>query len=279
MSADLYRPPLRIELKRDFPEIKQHRGNSVALAVSQLGVIYTLLSEPSRLIKYNLIDNTIVEMSRGLQSYPRPSELFTDNWRDIFIVDPLNNSILRLDSRLNILTPIVLQDNSSEIEPLSICRDLSYGIYLISRTNPNLWKLDYSGKLVTLQNVTSDSMRLKDPKRIRFSDYIDRLLVLDENMLKAYNRFGYPDFTIKLTVVSPTAFSVSGREVWISGNGLSCVDLHLRREIYTLSTDSLAVLIPGTPVDISAGLPDRFYLQTDKNNTISSFTIIRQPGD
>ena len=279
LSADIYQPPSGLYCQRDLPGTREYPGTAIAFTVSSQGDLVTLLSEPSRLIKRNLRDQSSVEINRGFSSHNHPTDLYSDNCATFLIVDPLNDNILRINSRLDILPPIELVSDQNRMEPLSVCRDLSDGIYFINRTDLNLWKIDPTGNAVMLRNAISGSMKLKHPRRIRYSDYSDRILILDEESLKGFSRFGYPDFLVKLTVSNPVAFDISGREVWVVGDGISCVDLASKREVFVLPSDSLAVWIADPPIDICVSQANSLFLQSRKGSVITSFSILRHSSE
>lgn len=275
LSADSYQPPAGIFHQPILPAAQEFPGTAVAIHIDPLGNLYTLLNDPPRLIKRNIKRQAVLEINRGFGSNFHPTDLFSDNSRDFFVVDPLTDNIFHINSRLGFLPPIKLESEQGRIEPLSVCRDLMNGIYILNRADRNIWRVDPTGTAVKLRNNLSGEVKFENPRRIRYADYNDRIIVMGEANLKGFNRFGFSDFTIGLTVKNLVAFDISDREVWVVGDGISCVDLELKREVFVLPPDSLSNWMTGVPVDISVFQDRSLFLQSRKSNAITSFGILR----
>ncbi|MDP8241120.1 MAG: hypothetical protein P9X24_18670 [Candidatus Hatepunaea meridiana] len=250
-------------------------ASGVALATGCDGELYALFDSPPQLIVWQANNQSSSEYSNALSDLNAPSDLASDGGFELLVVDPWHESILRFNRKLDLLPVITPDAGNQSLEPVSICRIADGTLYLINRADDDIWKIDRSGKAVPLGWSPARSGLLEKPSRIDYAASVDKLVILDADGVKLSSPYGLPGKALKISVKNPSSIGINNTEAWIVGDGLSCISLITKSEIFFVPADTLKSWDAYPAVDVAPADGQRIYLLPEKGDRVLVLEVIR----
>ena len=211
----------------------------MALATGGGGEIYVLFDIPPRILVWKDDNFNPVEYDLASDVISSPVDIAADGSFGLLLADQFTGSIKRFDRRLQPLPAVKPTTSGTRIEPASVCRVADGTLFFINRTDDDVWRVDRQGQAYPLGWSRSGDNSISRPKRLEYSSSLDMLLIIDQSGVRVSLHRGMPSVLLRTSVDKPRSISVSDNEAWVVGEGLGCISLKTRREVYFAPIDSL----------------------------------------
>lgn len=281
-----YRIPTKIILEQYTYE--QSANNTatigIALAAGSDNEAYSVLDNPPRILWWNN-DFKISSEIDGSSGFSVISDLCFTDLSNILAVDPLRGEIMRFSRRLDKLPSVKFNSSPNvRFEPRSICRNREGTLYAINQADNDLWKIDGNGMLSSLNGGKHKGGWLDTPRKIRWNYASSMLVILDGRKLIICDSFGSYQKSFPIVTPNPRGLAVFGKEAWIVGNGISCLDLFTGETMFQIPVSSIPLsngnssiaTTTRTFIDISLQSEDVLLLLEEDGAKIHRFKIVRQ---
>lgn len=278
-SSETYLPPIQIIPNSELTFFGGPTSSGTTLSTTASGSVFALLDGPSRLVGWQSGNEISVELGNANGQFSTPTDLYADHLANLYVADPWFPQIQRFNHRLKQLPPVKPTVEGIRFEPVSVCRDRMGSLFVINQADGGLWRIDHDGLMTSMGGEQSRAGWLEHPRRVRYSESIDRLIVLDGDQIRLCDTFGIPERAIETSVTEPIAFAVANREIWILGDELSCVSLITQREVLRVPTDSLKTWKALPAADIAAHYSGKLFILPKRGNRVVTFLVKRNKGE
>ncbi|MBI3193545.1 MAG: NHL repeat-containing protein [Ignavibacteriae bacterium] len=169
---------------------------AVALTIDPSGNIYVLDRGTSEVYKFSSQGNLLQKIGGhgwSVESFDKPSDVFTSNGLDIYVADYGNHRVQRFDRNLNYISSLSLRDEENQTKrfgyPKSIAVDRFGALYIVDGENIRIIKLKGDEVERTFGGIDAGKGRLQNPQKIRITSD-DKVYVLDGNSIVVFDIFG-----------------------------------------------------------------------------------------
>ena len=284
-------PPATLIRENEFRIPSDRILTGIALTTTADGNIVALFDNPPCLIVWDSRGNYIGEFEgtsagrTGSSGFFAPTDISCDGGMDLIVSDPSNSEILRFNRQMKRLPPVIPDVGDQRFEPRSTCRTRDGTLLILNQADGDIYRLESDGRAVPFHHSYHRNP-INQPSHIAYVADLNRVVVLDGHQLIVCTPFGKSIQGIFTNVDNPTGIGVWGDEIWIVGDGLTCIKLadypndgqeRPSSPSYYVSSDSLTVWDVYPCKDVLPVNDDLFLLSSDRGRVVR-MKIIREPN-
>jgi|GEM_PF-2904454 len=194
----------------------------------------------------------------------------------LILSDLFSPSFSRTDSRLRLLSPILIENGIQRFQPVSLTTSNDGDIYFANASDNEIWKVDRNGNSSRHSKLNGEIWLTGC--RIEYVQSRNFIAILTEENLYFINSYGniVRHMTHKHSVVNPSDIVVNGSEVWIGGESVVCFDVDKSSIVFSLSSEYLIELGISNISALAVNGDSIFYMLSEHGDMLAKAIIVRE---
>jgi len=237
---------------------------------------YILHDNPARLSRWTQSGKFLGSIDLTANSFAGPSDITFGEGLDILILFYRSPEIVRYNRRLSLLPPIVPFADSNQLELLSICGQTDGTMYALNWTDDYLWQIKRDGNAFPFCRYNSEC---ENPTKIRYCNTTEQFILLGENCVLSFDRFGNLGINRKLKDgLNPRQLVIYHNDAWIVGSEIQCRSLPELTVKSAITINDLRSWDLHQPADIMIANDSTVYILPENGHFIQKVRIFQNVG-